>query len=491
MGSTGATSSPPRRSSVIVRALRPLRLSVTYLVLALGAAAPAQARWRSPVDLGPAARAPVIGFDPSGGAALAWGLTSIADQQDVAVVRAPFGGDFGAAQTVATGDPDPSRDLQIVLPGTGAAVLRTFARVFVAPAGATAFGPAQDLGGAQQPDLQEPDARLIATPTGEVVASVMHSEGDEATAVLPAGSSTFGGFQQYPSLNPNAGQPVPVASDPQGDAFLADFGTCSSENDQSVALLARPPGGRFRLSTALRCRSISSANPFPVLGTGQHGGLALVTVTGTPGHYALVVQTRYRGRVSRPHVLARSTQEPNPLGPPVVNLGGGVTIGWTTCPPASDRCTVSAAEGSLRPGTWHTRTFGRGLGLQVGNGYAALSHCTKGICQISVSLVDRRGRFGGPRTLTRDGQIVYGNQLTDDPSGGRRRERAIVWTSSHGGLFASVSDPGRPGFGPVRRLAPDGSVSYTQVNDQTGPRDQVLVTWLSPDRTAHAVVYAP
>jgi hypothetical protein len=467
-----------------------LRRLVFCLALAAVLAAPAQARWRPSVGLGPALRLPVIGFESSGGAALAWGLPSGADEQGVAVTRAAFGGDFGVAETVATGVPDPSANLQIVLPGGGAAVLRTAARVFVAPAGTPTFGAPQDLGGVQEFDLLEPDARLIATLKGEVIASVMHSEGNETTAVLTAGSGSFRESQQYPSLNPDAGQPVPVASDPQGNAFLADFGSnCSRQNEQNVTLLARAPGGRFRASTALRCQSISSSNPFPVIGAGGNGGLALLTVTGTPGRYALVVQTRYRGRLSSPHVLARTTRVPNPLGPPVVNLGGGVTIGWSTCAASGTNCTVSAAQGSLSSGTWRTRTFRRGLGEQVGNRYAAVSDCTKGACQISVSLVDRHGRFGNPRTLTRDGEIAVRDQLTE-ASGGRRRERAIVWTSSRGGLFASVSDPGRPGFGAIRRLAPDGSVSHNQVAYQTGPRDQVIVTWLSPDGTAHAAVYA-
>ena len=106
-----------------------------------------------------------------------------------------------------------------------------------------------------------------------------------------------------------------------------------------------------------------------------------------------------------------------------------------------------------------------------------------------MSLVDRHGRFGDPITLTRDGQIAYRDELIE-ASGGRRRERAIVWTSSHGGLFASVSDPGRPGFGPIRQLAADATVSDDQVAYQTGPRDQVIVTWLSRDGTAHAAIYA-
>jgi hypothetical protein len=310
--------------------------------------------------------------------------------------------------------------------------------------------------------------------------------------VLRAGSSSFGESQQYPSLSPDAGQPVPVASDTKGSAFLADLATnCSAQNDQSVALAARPSGGRFRLSVALPCESIFSPNPFPVIAAGADGGLALLTVTGTPGRYALVVQTRYRGRLSSPHVLARSARVPNPLGAPVVNVGGGVTVGWTTCAASAASCTVSAAQGSLSSGTWHTRTFSpsSGRGEQVGNSYVALSHCTRGVCQISVSLVDRQGRFGDPSTLTNDGQIAYRDQLVE-ASGGRRRDRAIIWTSSRGGLFASVSDPGQPGFGPSRRLAPDGAVAHDQAAYQTGPRDQVIVTWLSPDGTAHEAIYA-
>lgn len=330
---------------------------------------------------------------------MAWGLPSPpgSNEENVAVSRAAFGGDLGASKTVVPGVPGAS---QIVLAGGGAAVLRSGARVFVAPAGSSTFGPPQDLGGVQEDHLLEPDASLLATLTGEVIASVMHTEGDESTAVLPAGSGSFGDSQQYPSLNPNAGQPVPMASDPQGNAFLADFaGNCSGQNEQSVALAARAPAGRFRLSTALRCQSISTANPFPVIGTGGNGGLALLTLTGTPGHYALVLQTRYRGQWSSPHLLARTrptgschsrhwcpTRLIQTLGPPIVNLGGGVTIGWSTCDADGRNCTASAAQGSLRSATWHTRTFTPGLGMQVGNRYAALSQCTKARCQISVSL---------------------------------------------------------------------------------------------------------
>ena len=152
---------------------------------------------------------------------------------------------------------------------------------------------------------------------------------------------------------------------------------------------------------------------------------------------------------------------------------------------------MSAAEGVLSSRIWHTRTFSQsaGLGEQVGNNYVSLSRCARGVCQISVSLVDRQGRFGNPNVITRDGQIAYGDELIE-ASGGRRRERAIVWTSSHGGLFASVSDPGRPGFGPIRQLAADRTVADDQVTYQTGPRDQVIVAWLSPDGTAHAMIYA-
>jgi hypothetical protein len=251
--------------------------------------------------------------------------------------------------------------------------------------------------------------------------------------------------EQYPSLNPDAGQPVAVASDPQGSAVLADLATnCSAQNDQSVVLATRPPAGSFRLSTALRCHPIFSPNPFPAVAAGKDGGLALLTVTGTPGRYALVVQTRYQGRLSSPHTLAHSGRLPNPVGAPVVDAGGGVTIGWLTCTASGGNCTESAARGSLSSDTWHTRTFGQ-PGEQIGNGYVALSRCARGVCQISVSLVVRHGRFGNPITLTRDGQIAYRDELIE-ASGGRRRERAIVWTSSHGGLFASVSDPGRPGL---------------------------------------------
>jgi hypothetical protein len=99
------------------------------------------------------------------------------------------------------------------MPGGGAAVLRTGARVFVAPTGTAALGAPQDLGGVQEGDLAEPDARLIPTLRGEVIASLMRSEGNETTAVLPAGSGSFGERQQYSSLNPDAGRPVPVATD--------------------------------------------------------------------------------------------------------------------------------------------------------------------------------------------------------------------------------------------------------------------------------------
>jgi hypothetical protein len=174
----------------------------------------------------------------------------------------------------------------------------------------------------------------------------------------------------------------------------------------------------------------------------------------------------------------------------VINLGGGVTAGWATCTGSGGQCTVTAAQGTLGGRTWRTRTFSRsgGLGGQIGNGYVALSQCRRGICQIQVSLADRQRRFGNPRTLTRDGQIAARDQWVE-ASGGRRRERAIVWTSSRGGLFASVSDPGRAGFGPIRRLSPDSWVSHYQVSYQTGPRDQVLVSWLSPDGSANVTVY--
>jgi hypothetical protein len=394
---------------------------------------------------------------------------------------------------VATGVSDPGLNLQVVLPGTGAAVLRTGARVFVTPAGSATFGAPQDLGGKQEDHLLEPDARLVPTSKGELIASVLHSEGFETTAVLPAGGTSFGSEQEYPSFDPFAGQPVTVAADTQGNAFLADLGTsCADRSQESVLLARRPPGGAFRTATVLSCRSISSANPFPVLSAGGGGGLALLTITGSRGHYALVAQTGRGGRLGAPHVLARSARLPAPLGPPVINLGGGVTAAWPTCAASGTQCTVTAAQGSLGGGTWRTRTFTHsgGVGGQVGNSYVALSHCHGAICEIQVSLVDRRGRFGNPRTLTRDGQFVGRDELVE-ASGGRRRERAILWTSSRRGLFASVSDPGRPGFGPIRRLSPDGSVSHNQVSYQTGPRDQAIATWLSPNGTANVTVYSP
>jgi hypothetical protein len=132
----------------------------------------------------------------------------------------------------------------------------------------------------------------------------------------------------------------------------------------------------------------------------------------------------------------------------VIGLGGGVTVAWTTCAISGAHCTVTAAHGSLNGGPWRTRTFP--AGGQVGDGYVLLSHCAGQVCRLSVSYADRQGRFGNPQTITADGQIVS-RDTEAEASSGRRGVRAVVWTTSRGGVFAAVADPGRHRFGPPRR----------------------------------------
>ena len=461
-------------------------------------AAPSQAAWSPAVDLGPASRVPVIAFSPAGDAALAWGLNTATTNDTVTVVRHGDGGPFTGPASVATGTPDPGRDLQITLAADGAAILRTGARVFVAPAGSSAFGPGQDLGGVQEGDLGPPEARLTPTLAGETIAGITSSQDFESAAVLAPGATRFGAGQSFIPFDDNIGTLLPVATDTAGTAFIAgDDLDCGRNDRASVGVAVRLPHGRFGLASALPCRPVSVPGwPDPVISAAGSGRAVVLAVTGTTGHYVLWVIIRTHGRFGAPHVLARSAAGPNPLGPAVIGLDGKITAAWQTCAESGIHCTVTAARGSLRGGRWQQRTYSArgdriGLGGQVGDGYVVLSRCAGSICRLSVVYAGRRGRFGDPVPLTADGQLVFRDTLTE-ASSGRRRVRIVVWSSSRGGVFAAVAAPGRPRLGAVRRLAPDGSGgNYGPPAYETGPRDQAIVAWLTGRATASATVYSP
>src|SRR5438270_5432763 len=125
---------------------RVVRLLGEILAVGLALAPSALAGWSPPVSLGAAADTPVIGFDPSGNAALAFS----GHDGTIYLMRHPLGGAFSGAERVAGFSQAPG---QVVLTGDGATVVRSGSTMFVEPPGSTAFGPPQDLGGEQQFDL--------------------------------------------------------------------------------------------------------------------------------------------------------------------------------------------------------------------------------------------------------------------------------------------------------------------------------------------------
>jgi hypothetical protein len=104
--------------------------------------------------------------------------------------------------------------------------------------------------------------------------------------------------------------------------------------------------------------------------------------------------------------------------------------------------------------------------------------------------VDREGRFGNAQAITADGRVAL-RDIESEASSGRRRERVVVWTSSHGGVFAAVADLGQRRFGPPHRLAGDGAVHHTSVVYESGPRERVIVAWLNHDETVNTTIYTP
>jgi hypothetical protein len=356
-------------------------LSLAVLAVLAGAAA---AAW-GPVQrlaegvYGP----PVIGFGQTGAAVLAFET----GRQDTYVVSHSVGGGFSTPRLVAAG----FGVNQVVLAADGATVLRSGSTMLVEPPGTTSFGPAQELGGPQMRDLPPADALVVPTPTGEVIASVWGDRQDQQAYVLAPGSRSFTpltGFQDFYPL----GGPAPVAADDAGGVFLTDQASgnhCTKVREMNIIVAYRPGGGSFTTTTPLRCQPLNVPNSPPAeIGAAGSARAALVTVTGTFGHYQVVVQTRTRKRFGAAHVLARMTRVPTLLGPPVIGLGGGVTIAWSTCRQADIGCSVGAASGSLDGSTWHTRTFTapqnrNGLGAQVNDRFVMLSQCS-GWCTLSV-----------------------------------------------------------------------------------------------------------
>lgn len=449
-----------------------------------GAASMALAGWSPATNLGSASSTPVIGFAPTGDAELAFDSGGV-----TVLVRHPYGSGFS--------DPQPTGVQaagQVVLPGGGETVLRTGATIFVEGPGATSFGAPQSLGGAQEGDLSAPDAVLIPTLRGEVIASVSTSREDAETAILPRGGSVFGPVG-LPPLYPQGG-PVPIAADTAGGAYLvgeSDHGGCDQPSAANVTVGYRPAGGRFRFSTALRCRPLTVPNAFPsVVSAAGDGRAVLVTVTRTADFkpYTLLVQTGRDGHFGAPHILARSRTDFN-FGAPAIGLGGTVTIAWETCRRYVIDCVVGAARGSLRNGLWPTRSFSDpgnryGLGGRVGDGYVTLQRCAGPRCALSVAYATRRG-FTSPQPITSDGVLSQPDDLVA-ASGGRARVRLLVWETSHDALLAATLNSRSGRFGPPHLLGAwltrSGHVTY-----ETGPAGQAIVTWTNPDGTASAATY--
>jgi hypothetical protein len=399
----------------------------------------------------------------------------------VYIVRRPAGGPFGPPSQVAGQLPAPD---QLVLPRGGATVVRIGATMLVEPAGASSFTAPQELGGAQQFDLAPPDALLAATTAGEVIASVMDNSGNELTEVLARGASAFAQPQAYPSFYPLGG-PAPVASDGAGGAFMADestMGRCGTERASTVVAY-RPPASRFRVRTPLHCRleSVPQEPASSAIAAAGRGRAVLATLTGTFGHYQVVVQTRRHGRFDSPQVLTRFTGRDPYLYPPVIGAGGRVTIGWSACNARGRHCMFHTALGSLPGGRWRAQSF-RGSGT-VGDGYVALLRCAAS-CTLRVAYAAGRS-FTAPRVLARHVEPVYPRDPTAAAGG------VIVWESPGDGLLVATRSTSDGHFGAVHRLAGEGTVQPGAVNWASGPDGQALVTWRQRDGTARAAAFTP
>jgi hypothetical protein len=139
----------------------PLRSNLLTLVATAAAAllcaatASAAPSFRPPVAAGPTATAlPSVAFDPAGNAAIAY-----LDRQELKVASRPAGGAWGAPQTVADtglGDVhafagfDGAGNLTVVWATSGTETAHAVTR----PAGAHAFGPAQQIATGINPGLQ-------------------------------------------------------------------------------------------------------------------------------------------------------------------------------------------------------------------------------------------------------------------------------------------------------------------------------------------------
>jgi hypothetical protein len=462
-----------------------------FVALGLAIAPPALAGWSAPASLGPAATTPVVGFDPAGNAALAFG----AGDGPIYVVRHPLGGAFSAAEEVASFSDAPG---QVVLTGNGATLLRAGSTMFVQAAGSTAFGPPQELGGPQQGDLPPADAVIAPTSGSEVIASIMDNDLQEETAVLAPGAAAFGPGRSYRQFYPIGG-PAPVATDTVGGAFITAQSTerCRKDGEDSIVVAYRPAHGSFRVTTPLRCRPLVVPNSPPsMIGAAGNAHAVLATVTGTLNHYEILVQVRNGARFGAPHLLASvHPHSPDLVGPPIIGPNGAITLAWGSCS-GSVHCTAGAAHGSASGRVWRTRTFTApgnrsGVGVpEVGDGYVILSRCAGSSCALSATYADASGRFGNPKQITGAGQPVYPDQLAA-ASGGRRRLGLFVWTSPAGGIFATSITGRTHRFGPPTRLTPDGAATPGNIDYELGPNGQAIVAWVNNDGTASAAAYTP
>jgi hypothetical protein len=200
----------------------------------------------------------------------------------------------------------------------------------------------------------------------------------------------------------------------------------------------------------------------------------------------VLVQTLTGSRVGAPHVLARTRRFVTLLGPPVIGLGGRVTIAWSVCRRFDSGCSAGAAYGRLRGGRWYTRTFSA-PGVLVGDGFLMLSRCS-GSCTLSLAYAGRHG-FGAPRPLATNAQFVFPDQLAA-ATGGRRRLRLVLWTTSSGQLFAAVGNTMTGRFASPTELASSGVANSSNVNYELGPDGQAIVTWVTSAGAAYAVAYA-
>lgn len=476
-------------------------------------ATPAVADWMPAVSLdqGPApVVAPVVGFGPTGYAAVGFQTGAVASFDDggalTYLARRPAGGGFGTAVPVAPPGSTPAALQSVLLPGGGGTVL-LFGPVAdaqepwsasVEPAGAQAFGAPQQLVGA----MNDPEAgnfplvQLDGTARGEVVGAVRDEHGYVSSTVLAPGASRFRSGPQLSRLY-NTGD-LGLAADGVGGAFLAgDSGGCAGITYRRVG------GGFGVVHQPRRCHSADGVG----LAASGNGYAALATVYDDFRRGHVAVQVGRPDSFGALHVLATTPYVVNTslLGPPAEGERGALTVAWAACGSQDMGCSIAAASGSLHGGFGRSqilattpRTARAQLCGLLGAGTVAVQRCGPGRPgPISVAVANRNGRFGRLAPITADGQLQL---LVGDARG----DQLIVWTTHNGGLYAATRQAGAARFAARHRLSASGVRSSAfvsvpgcaqycpdaaEVNATFGPRGEVIVAWSLSAGATFAAVY--